>query len=124
MQIEDPHDGGDESSTEASVSPQVPKKATLPVWRRRTSGRIPPTGPVEKPAKARKETKARVKMKTTNAKDVWEVEEVVGSLIEADTYIHYYEVKWRGYSSKDNTWEPKKNLQNCQEAIKRFEQSK
>lgn len=52
---------------------------------------------------------------------VWEVEEIVGSRIEADTYIHYYEVKWKGWSAKHNTWEPKKNLADCKDLIKQFE---
>lgn len=128
MQIEYPHGGGDESSTETSDSPRDTKKATLPVRRRRKSGRSPLRSPLRKAMKATKETKtkmkAKMKTKIANAKEVWEVEEVVGSLIEADTYIHYYEVKWKGYSSKENTWGPKKNLQTCQEAIERFEQAR
>ncbi len=62
--------------------------------------------------KATKETKtkmkAKMKTKIANAKEVWEVEEVVGSLIEADTYIHYYEVKWKGYSSKEIRGSPRR----------------
>lgn len=35
-----------------------------------------------------------------------------------------YFVKWKGYSAKDNTWEPKENLKNCQGALDKFEANK
>ncbi|PQK11029.1 hypothetical protein BB8028_0002g13470 [Beauveria bassiana] len=51
----------------------------------------------------------------------WEVEKIVDARIEAETYIHWYRVKWKGWSAKHNTWEPKKNLANCQDLIDEFE---
>lgn len=36
----------------------------------------------------------------------------------------YYFVKWEGYSSKDNTWEPKENLSGLEEMIEEFEKSR
>ncbi|OAA56080.1 Chromo domain-like protein [Cordyceps fumosorosea ARSEF 2679] len=53
--------------------------------------------------------------------DEWEAERIVGARIEADTYIHWYEVKWKNWSTKHNTWEPKKNLAACQNLIEEFE---
>lgn len=58
---------------------------------------------------------------TITSGEEWEVEEIIDSRIEAGTLVHYYEVKWRGFSSKHNTWEPKVHLQNCKEAIEEFE---
>lgn len=33
-------------------------------------------------------------------------------------------MKWKGYPAKDNTWEPKENLANCQVALENFESNK
>jgi hypothetical protein len=51
----------------------------------------------------------------------WEVEAIIGARICADTHRHFYEVKWKGFSHKENTWEPKVNLGKCQQAIAQFE---
>ncbi|OAA82225.1 Chromo domain-like protein [Akanthomyces lecanii RCEF 1005] len=72
-------------------------------------------GHIQSPKKAVKE----VEEKEDGIK--WEVERIVGDRIEADTYIHWYQVKWKGYSTKHNTWEPKKNLTTCQGLIEDFE---
>lgn len=108
--------------------------------RRRSSGshqikqaQEPPSGAKRRgrPRKQAQGTPARSKPTMTSPKEgepvlktgdgVWEVEQIVGSRIEADTYIHYYEVKWKGWSAKHNTWEPKKNLADCKDLIKQFE---
>lgn len=34
-----------------------------------------------------------------------------------------YLVKWVGYTDKDNSWEPKKNLMNAREAMEDYEKS-
>lgn len=54
---------------------------------------------------------------------LWEVERIVAAHIEAETYIHWYQVKWKGWSAKNNTWEPKKNLASCQDLIDNFEEA-
>lgn len=54
----------------------------------------------------------------------WEVEKIVDSQIDADTHEHFYEVKWKGYPSEDNTWELKKDLVHCREAIADYEKQK
>ncbi|KAF7543827.1 hypothetical protein G7Z17_g10428 [Cylindrodendrum hubeiense] len=51
----------------------------------------------------------------------WEVEKIVGSQIDVVTQEHFYRVKWKGFPSADNTWEPKKNLTGCNRAIQAFE---
>ncbi|KAJ6785382.1 hypothetical protein PWT90_04540 [Aphanocladium album] len=55
--------------------------------------------------------------------NLWEVERIVGARIEVDTYVHWYQVKWKGWSAKHNTWEPKKNLASCQTLIEEFEKT-
>jgi hypothetical protein len=51
----------------------------------------------------------------------WEVEQIVDSRIDAETMQHWFKVKWKGYPSKDNTWEPKKNLTNCKTVLENYE---
>ncbi|EHK40015.1 hypothetical protein TRIATDRAFT_322502 [Trichoderma atroviride IMI 206040] len=51
----------------------------------------------------------------------WEVEQIVDSRIDAETMQHWFKVKWKGYPSKDNTWEPKKNLANCKTLLEKYE---
>lgn len=52
----------------------------------------------------------------------WEVEEIVAvRTTEAGT--EEFLVKWRGYSSEDNTWEPADNVANCHEEIARFRET-
>ncbi|KAL7939175.1 hypothetical protein V8C35DRAFT_285911 [Trichoderma chlorosporum] len=51
----------------------------------------------------------------------WEVEKIVGSRIDEATMEHFFRVKWKGFSDKDNTWEPKKNLANCKSLVEAYE---
>ncbi|KAF5596329.1 Testis-specific chromodomain-containing protein [Fusarium pseudoanthophilum] len=51
----------------------------------------------------------------------WEVEKIIDSQVDADTKVLYYQVKWKGFGNKENTWEPKKNLGKCAKLIKDFE---
>ena len=34
--------------------------------------------------------------------------------------IKYYLVRWKGYGSDDDTWEPEENLVDCAEALDEF----
>lgn len=99
----------------------------------RRSGRISSVVPpkkaeplvVKSPAKrgrGRPATKAKKTIERGGEKE-WEVEKVVGSQIDADTSEHFYLVKWKEYSAKENTWEPKKNLGNCRNLIREFEKT-
>jgi hypothetical protein len=54
-------------------------------------------------------------------KDVWEVQEILDSAIDADTLEHMYLVKWKGYPTADNTWEPKKNLAGAMGLVREFD---
>lgn len=51
----------------------------------------------------------------------YKVEKIVGKDV-IDGEIHY-QVKWLGYPSSENTWEPIENLQGCQELIREFERN-
>ncbi|KAF4465200.1 Testis-specific chromodomain Y 1 [Fusarium albosuccineum] len=61
------------------------------------------------------------KVSSRGTQKEWEVEKIVGSQIDAVTSEHFYLVKWKGFASKENTWEPKKNLGNCRSLITAFE---
>ncbi|KAM0255665.1 hypothetical protein ACHAQJ_005508 [Trichoderma viride] len=52
----------------------------------------------------------------------WEVEQIVDSRIDEETLQHWFKVKWKGYTSKHNTWEPKKNLANCKTLVEKYEE--
>ncbi len=54
----------------------------------------------------------------------YEVEEIVESMIDADTMEHMYLVKWKNYSASDNTWEPKKNLKGSLDIVRKFDAAK
>lgn len=49
----------------------------------------------------------------------WEVEEIV-AVRTTETGAEEFLVKWRGYSTEENTWEPADNVANCHEEIARF----
>ncbi|CAG9986953.1 unnamed protein product [Clonostachys byssicola] len=106
----------------------------------RRSGRVPTAAPVQAsrattkktsvskkdaPKKrGRKKVQAGAKQETKKSGQQWEVESIVDSQIDADTMEHFYKVKWKGYSTKENTWEPKSNLVGCQDALKEYERLK
>uniref|UniRef100_A0A0N4ZV43 Chromo domain-containing protein n=1 Tax=Parastrongyloides trichosuri TaxID=131310 RepID=A0A0N4ZV43_PARTI len=58
----------------------------------------------------------------------YDVEDIVGRRIDRKGKV-MYEIKWKGYSSSENTWEPKKNLnpslvkkyENCRASGKKFQ---
>jgi hypothetical protein len=54
----------------------------------------------------------------------WEVEKIVKSQVDAVTREHFYHVKWKGFSNKHNTWEPKKNMGNCSRLVQEFEKKR
>ncbi|KAJ4862407.1 chromo (CHRromatin organization MOdifier) domain-containing protein [Trichoderma breve] len=72
-----------------------------------------------RPAGKAKEFEATGKVK--GGRKEWEVEKIIDSRIEEETLEHYFRVKWKGFSDKDNTWEPKKNLANCKGLVEAYE---
>ena len=51
----------------------------------------------------------------------YEIEKIVSKKKIDNKYI--FLIKWVGYSSKDNTWEPYENIKNYNEMIKKFEKN-
>lgn len=85
-----------------AVTFQVPR-ASSPAKRR--SGRVP------------------AETKTTNVEPEmeWEVEKILDSGVDRPTGVHLYLVKWKGFSNKENTWEPRMNLSKCHKLLRDFE---
>jgi hypothetical protein len=53
-----------------------------------------------------------------NDEGEWSVEAIVGcDVIDGAVY---YEVKWQGWPSSDNTWEPLENLTSCMELVEEY----
>ncbi|KAL7945104.1 hypothetical protein V8C42DRAFT_324578 [Trichoderma barbatum] len=124
----------------ASAQTKPAQKAPPPAKRElRPKGKVVAKGAVRKvgrpakaataqrrgrPAKKATESKARETKATANAREKrneWEVEKIVDSRIEEETLQHFFRVKWKGFSDKDNTWEPKKNLANCKSLVEAYE---
>ncbi|KAK4064035.1 uncharacterized protein Triagg1_9191 [Trichoderma aggressivum f. europaeum] len=93
----------------AKAQPTKAKSAKAQPAKRR--GR-PPAG---------KATDSKATGKAKGKGQEWEVEKIVDSRIEEETFEHYFRVKWKGFSDKDNTWEPKKNLANCKDLVEAYE---
>lgn len=68
----------------------------------------------------------RTKRTRTNSteseeEEEYSVEKIDNKRITSENKVEYY-LKWKGYSSKHNTWEPEENL-DCPELIKEYEDS-
>jgi hypothetical protein len=63
-------------------------------------------------------SKERLKRKRPLRDDVYLVEKVVAKK-KVGRKVMYF-VKWEGYTSADNTWEPTQNLANVRHLIKEF----
>ncbi|KAK3607193.1 hypothetical protein CHS0354_008878 [Potamilus streckersoni] len=48
----------------------------------------------------------------------WEVEQILDCVVENG--VDHYFIKWKGWSHKHNTWEPKENLGNCSALLDEF----
>ena len=59
--------------------------------------------------------------KTKHQKDIFYVEKILNKRYFEDLKIDKYEVKWKNYSNKYNTWEPMENLLAAIDLIEEFE---
>jgi len=48
----------------------------------------------------------------------YEVENIIEERFNEDTGTKEYFVKWKGYTSKDNTWEPEDHLANSPDILR------
>ena len=56
---------------------------------------------------------------TAAGKDLYEPEKVLAQRI-AKGGVTQFQVKWKGYDNKDNTWEPIEHLAGCEDMISEF----
>lgn len=61
---------------------------------------------------------------TSDSMTEWTVEKILDAGIDSDTLVHSYLVKWKGYGLEECTWEPKRNLTGCPDAIRKFDESR
>ncbi|KAK7459814.1 chromo domain-containing protein [Colletotrichum acutatum] len=148
----DDHGPSDTERDDASPPPvQAPKKRGRPrkttkavsTKSKKLTGKPIPAGPVTKEkavtekkavttygrgvARPRKATKkSPVKGTSTSptySEEFYVVEKIVGARVDPETKVQMYMVKWKGYGSNQNTWEPKGNLSKCAGLIKSFNTS-
>ena len=114
--------------TQAKQPPQ--KKKGAPPPKRGKAGGAPLKAPASKRVATGKEAAPPVVSKPassaglivtpdsseaeSDSEEEWEVEEI------RDFSEGLYEVKWKGWDSDDNTWEPASNLQHCPELLRNF----
>lgn len=106
-------------STRASVVKQTQKAHALA-----PKAAISDTAPI---ARLRKRGRPRRILKPTpnlaapKPSSRFEVESILDSCIEADTYVHYYLVKWKGFPMRQSTWERKCTLmEDASEAVHEY----
>lgn len=76
---------------------------------------------VARPKKVAKKSPAkRTSSSPTYSEEFYVVEKIVGARVDPKTKVPMYMVKWKGYGSNENTWEPKGNLSKCAALIKSF----
>jgi hypothetical protein len=51
----------------------------------------------------------------------YEVERIIDKKIKHGK--PYYMIKWKGYPSSDNSWEPLRHLEHCDDLVQAFESS-
>uniref|UniRef100_A0A336LVR4 CSON002945 protein n=1 Tax=Culicoides sonorensis TaxID=179676 RepID=A0A336LVR4_CULSO len=126
----DEHDGDAEEQENAETisdddEPLKPSKASKKAAKKEKKA-------AKKAAKKAKKTKKRVSLNVPADKDdqedesdneddeEYEVQEIVGHRYVGKQLE--YKIRWKGYSAKDDTWEPKKSL-SCPDKIKKYEEN-
>ncbi|KAF8761035.1 reverse transcriptase [Rhizoctonia solani] len=56
---------------------------------------------------------------TVDGEEEYEVEGIMD--MEKRGKKWFFRVKWKGYGSEENTWEPRENLRNAEKILKKFE---
>jgi hypothetical protein len=72
------------------------------------------------PAPKKSETTKKQKAKSAEEEE-YTVEAILDHQITSSSVIKYL-IKWEGYESEMNTWEPEENLSNCPELLKRYKE--
>jgi hypothetical protein len=85
-------------------------------------GKVPAMGRIKQTRlqERSKYTLADSEDESEEEEEIYEVEKILGRRVSKTGDVEY-KVKWQGYSIQDCTWEPKDNLQTCQELIEEFE---
>ncbi|KAK3915413.1 Chromobox protein-like protein 3 [Frankliniella fusca] len=97
-------------SPDEDKNKKSPKKNSKPPPRKK--GRKRTTAePKEKPAK-------KLKPNNDDENTEWEVSKIV-DYVELKDGTRQFLVRWKGFSAKENTWEPEANL-NCSDLIEKF----
>lgn len=85
----------------------------------KTAGKKTPVKKGTKRAAATPKTKTPTKKpKSESESGEWEVSKIVDDVLLKDGTRQFL-VRWKGFSNKENTWEPEANL-NCPELIKKY----
>ena len=66
---------------------------------------------------------AKMQAQAANNKQEFQVDSIVGKRKQANGE-YKYRVRWFGYGSDDDTWEPMENLSGCDVKVKLFDQRK
>ncbi|UNI23661.1 hypothetical protein JDV02_009468 [Purpureocillium takamizusanense] len=116
------------SSRKRRETTVVPRRSTRNRSTSVTSARLPMASTrkqskskVPKPKSTAIRKPQRGQSKKAPSSDEWEVDKIVDDRIDADTYVHYYLVQWKGWAPRHNTWEPKRNLLQCWDVIEEYE---
>ncbi|KAK4153271.1 hypothetical protein C8A00DRAFT_33965 [Chaetomidium leptoderma] len=109
-----PKRGRPARSAGTSASARIAAKAA----KKPTRGRPKSTTPAKKAGRPKKVVNGE------EAVDEFEVEDIVDSIIDADTMEHMYLVKWKNYPASANTWEPKMNLKGSLDLVRKADAKK
>lgn len=101
----------------ATYCPTSPSPVQTPALRKSDRAAKGSSGP------AKKSTASQGSHAQHASETQWTVERIVDSVIDAETFEHFYLVKWKGFGEDANTWEPKRNLSACRDAIREFERA-